>query len=137
MIGIDTNVLVRYLVRDDEAQFQAASRLVSDCIAARQPVLIPLLVMLETEWVLRSRYRIPKLEIATVFTRLLESKEVAFEDEESLEEALYAWKDSSADFADCMIVAKSRRLGCSGLMTFDARAAALPGAKLLTIANQH
>lgn len=136
MIGIDTNVLVRYLVRDDEAQFLVASNLIADCIADRQPILISLLVMLEAEWVLRSRYQIPKLEIAAVFTQLLESKEAAFEDEEALEEALYVWKDSGADFADCLIVAKSRRLGCTSLMTFDLKAGALPGATLLMSANQ-
>lgn len=132
MIGIDTNVLVRYLMRDDEAQFRLANSLIADCIAAKQPVLISLLVLLETEWVLRSRYKIAKHEIAAVFTGLLEVRETAFEDEESLEEALHTWKDSNADFADCMIVAKSRRMGCSSLMTFDAKSGVLPGARLLT-----
>ncbi|MDP3210655.1 PIN domain-containing protein [Methylotenera sp.] len=135
VIAIDTNVLVRFLVRDDEAQFLAASKLIYDCIANSQPVLISLLVMLEAEWVLRSRYKISKLEIAAVFNKLLESKEAIFEDEESLEESLQTWKESSADFADCLIVAKSRRLGCSSLMTFDSKASALPGAQLLNSKN--
>lgn len=135
MIAIDTNVLVRYLVRDDEAQFLAASNLIADCIADSQPVLISLLVMLETEWVLRSRYKISKFEIVAVFNKLLESKETVFEDEESLEESLYVWKENGADFADCLIVAKSRRLGCSSLMTFDLKASALPGAQLLSLEN--
>jgi predicted nucleic-acid-binding protein len=133
VIAIDTNVLIRFLVRDDEAQFLAASNLIYDCIANSQPVLISLLVMLETEWVLRSRYKISKPEIAAVFNKLLESKETMFEDEESLEESLQAWKESSADFADCLIVTKSRRLGCSNLMTFDLKASTLPGAQLLSL----
>ncbi|MFM9912360.1 MAG: PIN domain-containing protein [Methylophilaceae bacterium] len=132
MIGIDTNVLVRYLVRDDEAQFQLADTLIKDCIAAGQPVLMSLLVVLEVEWVLRSRYRIAKSEIVAVLIKLLETRETVFEDEESLEEALHTWKDGGADFADCLIVAKSRRLGCSSLMTFDTKASVLPGAKLLS-----
>jgi len=136
MIAIDTNVLVRYLVRDDETQFILASNMIADCISNNQPVLISLLVMLEAEWVLRSRYKIPKLEISAVFSKLLESKEIVFEDEESLEEALYVWKDSGADFAGCLIVAKSRRLGCDSLMTFDLKASALPGAQLLSSQNQ-
>lgn len=135
MIAIDTNVLVRYFLRDDEAQFLAASNLIADCISNGQPVLISLLVILETEWVLRSRYKISKFEIAAVFNKLLESKETVFEDEETLEESLYVWKESSADFADCLIVAKSRRLGCSSLLTFDSKAAMIPGAQLLSSTN--
>ena len=132
MIGIDTNVLVRYLVRDDENQFQIAAYLILGCIKIGEPVQISLLVMLETEWVLRSKYSYQKTEIAAAFTKLMETREAVYEDEESLEEALHNWKESNADFADCLIVAKSRRAGCRHLMTFDSKANKLPGAKLLT-----
>jgi len=60
MIGVDTNVLVRYLVRDDPAQFERARRLISREVDTREPVLVSLLVLLETEWVLRSRYDLLK-----------------------------------------------------------------------------
>ncbi len=131
MIGIDTNVLVRYLVRDDEHQFQLAAHLILDCIKTSEPVQISLLVILETEWVLRSQYGFQKSEIAAAFTNLLETRETVYEDEESLEEALHNWKESHADFADCLIVAKSHRAGCRYLATFDAKAGKLPGAKRL------
>ena len=89
--------------------------------------------MLETEWVLRSQYNFNKTEILAAFTNLLEAREFVYENEESLEEALHNWKESNADFADCMIVAKSCRDGCRHLMTFDAKASKLPGAKLLSL----
>lgn len=77
-----------------------------------------------------------KQQIARAFNDLLETRESVFEDEETLEEALHFWKDSNADFADCMIVTKTRRMGCSTLVTFDERVASLPGALLLTSKHQ-
>jgi predicted nucleic-acid-binding protein len=68
-----------------------------------EPILISLLVLLEMEWVLRSRYALAKAEILTAFAALLDAAGLAFEDEASVEEALYCWKDSAADFADCLI----------------------------------
>jgi len=58
---------------------------------------------------------------------LLDATEVELEDEPTIEEALYLWKDSAADFADCVIGAHQRRLGCRATATFDARAIKLPG----------
>ena len=127
MLGIDTNVLVRFLVRDHEAQFERARRLIKREVGAQEKVLISLLVLLETEWVLRSRYGLQKNQIADAISGLLEATELELEDEPSIEEALYLWKDSAADFADCLIVAHHRRLGCRATATFDARAIKLPG----------
>ena len=63
-IAIDTNVLVRLLVQDDETQFAAARRLVEEAAQAEEPILIMLCALLETEWVLRSRYKLYKASIA-------------------------------------------------------------------------
>jgi predicted nucleic-acid-binding protein len=127
MIGLDTNVLVRFLVRDDEAQFERARRLIRREAASGEPVLINLLVLLETEWVLRSRYDLTKAEIHTTFSGLLESVEVSFEDEASLEQALFLWKDSNVQFADCLIGARNTTLSCRGTASFDTKALRLPG----------
>ena len=126
MLGIDTNVLVRYLVRDDELQFEKARRLIKREIAAGRQVLVSQLVMLETEWVLRSRYSLSKSEIVSVFSGLLDAMDIKIKDEATVEEAIYVWKESSADFADCFIGAKNRRLGCKNTATFDVRASKLP-----------
>lgn len=130
MIGVDTNVLVRFLVADDERQFEKARRLIRREATRGDPVLIGQLVLLECEWVLRSRYGLAKEAVLGAFSGLLDSTDVRVEDEASVEEALYVWKESGADFADCLIAAKCRSLGCSTTASFDARAARLPGVRL-------
>ena len=126
MLGIDTNVLVRFLVRDDEGQFERARRLIKREVGSEEDVFVSLLVLVETEWVLRSRYSLQKTEIREAISRLLDATEVQFEDEPAVEEALFIWKDSAADFADCLIGAHHRRLGCRATATFDAKAVKLP-----------
>lgn len=127
MLGLDTNVLIRYLVRDDQPQFEKARRLIKRESGRGKPVLISLLVLLETEWVLRSRYELPKAEIFAAFSALLDVADLAFEDEPSVEHALYTWKNSGADFTDCLIEARNLRLGCEATVTFDGKALKLPG----------
>lgn len=127
MIGVDTNVLVRFLVRDDQEQFERARRLIKREVSSGETVLISLLVLLETEWVLRSRYGLPKTEIVAVLSSLLDAVELQFEDEASIEEAVFSWKDCAAEFADCLISARHRRLGFRATATFDAKASKLTG----------
>ena len=69
MLGIDTNVLVRFLLRDDEAQFQKANKLIQQEVTAGSGVLVSQLVLLETEWVLRSRYGFSKIQLLEVIAR--------------------------------------------------------------------
>ena len=127
MIGLDTNVLVRFLVRDEEAQYERARRLIQREAGRGEAVLISLLVLLETEWVLRSRYELAKSDIAAAFSALLDSAELVFEDEASIEQALFMWRDSPAQFADCLIGARHRALACRATASFDAKALRLPG----------
>jgi predicted nucleic-acid-binding protein len=119
MIGLDTNVLVRFLARDDEDQFDRARKLIRREAQTDEPVRISLLVLLETEWVLRSRYKLTKSEILDAFSALLSAVDLSFEDEPSIEETLFVWKDSSAQFADCLIDARHRDLACSVTATFN------------------
>jgi predicted nucleic-acid-binding protein len=127
MLGIDTNILVRFLVRDDEAQFEKARRLIRREVAAGRRVFVSQLVLLETEWVLRSRYGLQKIEIIEAVSALLDANDVQFEDEPAIEEALFVWKDRTVGFADCLIGAQNKRLGCSATATFDVKASKLPG----------
>ena len=127
MLGIDTNVLVRFLVRDDEAQFEKARKLIKREVAAGRRVFVNQLVLMETEWVLRSRYAVPKNQIIEAISGLLDAADVQFEDEPSIEEALFMWKDTAADFADCLIGTKNRRMGCKATVSFDVKASKLPG----------
>ncbi len=127
MLGIDTNVLVRFLVRDDEAQFERARRLIKREVSAGRCVFVNQLVIMEAEWVLRSRYAVSKHQIIETLTGLLGAADIQFEDEPAMEQALFLWKDSAADFADCLIGAKNRRLGCRATASFDTKASKLPG----------
>ena len=131
-VAIDTNVLVRLLVRDDEEQYAAAQRLVDQAAATEEPVLIVLGALLGTEWVLRSRYKLDKTSIAGAITAPLESGNVEFEHPPTVEEALYVWtQHPGADFADCLLTARAAHLGRNRFLTFDAGAARLPGVELL------
>ena len=127
MLGVDTTVLVRYLTRDDQRQYEKTRRLIDREVAKGEPILVSLLVLLETEWVLKSRYGMAKAEIVAAFSALLETADLNFEDEPSVETAIYSWKDSAADFADCLIESRNRRLGCRATATFDGRALKLAG----------
>jgi predicted nucleic-acid-binding protein len=127
MLGVDTNVLVRYLTRDDQTQYEKARRMIDREVIKGEPVLVSLLVLLETECVLRSRYEMAKADIVTAFSALLDTADLTFEDEPSVETAVYSWKDSAADFADCLIEVRNRRLGCRATATFDVRALKLAG----------
>ena len=127
MLGIDTNILVRFLVRDDDAQFEKARKLIKREVTAGRRVFINQLVLMETEWVLRSRYVVAKNQIIEAISGLLSAADVQFEDEPAIEEALFIWKDAAADFADCLIGAKNKRMGCRATATFDVKASKLPG----------
>jgi len=127
MLGIDTNVLVRFLIRDDETQFEKARKLIKREVSTGHRVFVNQLVLMETEWVLRSRYAVPKNQIIEAISGLLDATDIQFEDEPAIEEALFMWKDTTADFADCLIGTKNRRIGCRATASFDLKAAKLPG----------
>ena len=133
-IAIDTNVLVRILVQDPTApdQSAAARRLVAEATAAGEPLLVSLCALLETEWVLRSRYRVSRKAMVAAFISMLETPGIEFEHDATVEEALYLLDQfPSADFADCLLVARATHLGRSHFVTFDAGAARLPRGELL------
>jgi predicted nucleic-acid-binding protein len=114
-------------MQDDRRQYEKARRLIHREAGKGEHVLVSLLVLLEIEWALRSRYGLSKEEILAAFSALLEATDLAFEDETSVEYALYSWKDSTADFADCLIEGRNRRLGCRATATFDVKALKLAG----------
>jgi len=127
MLGIDTNVLVRFLVRDDQTQFEKARKLLKREVSSGRRVFINQLVLLEAEWVLRSRYGLTKTQMLETISGLLDAPDIQLEDEPAVEEALFIWRDANADFADCLIGARNRRLGCKATATFDTKALKLPG----------
>lgn len=125
MIGLDTNVLVRYLVQDDPKQARAASRLIAARTASDR-AFVSLIVLVELWWVLRSAYGYSRDEVTGCLNGLLDSVEVAVEQHDAARAALRMTEDG-ADFADALIAQVCTRTGCTGVMTFDRGAAKRAG----------
>lgn len=130
MIGVDTNVLVRYFVRDDPHQTQAADELL-DGLSPGKPGWLCLIVLAELVWALRFTYRFERAKIAGTIDALLRSQDVVLEQEEAVRQALSLFRNSKADFADCLISVSARAAGCSKTVTFDKIAARDAGMELL------
>ena len=131
MPGLDTNVLVRWLVADDEVQAARAQGLFDAARANQVPMFIPSTVALELEWVLRSRYFFDKTIVLQTFNALLETQELEFQDEAALERALYLYRQGNAEFADCLHAGICGAADRVPLVTFDVKAARLPGIELV------
>jgi len=132
MPALDTNVLIRYIVRDDSAQLAAARRLIRKCVSEQHALFVPVTVTLELEWVLRSSFGYDKLETIRVLSDLFSAAELSFESEQALEVALELHRRSAADFADCLHIALAAQAGEQPLWTFDKSAAKVGGASLLS-----
>jgi predicted nucleic-acid-binding protein len=130
MIGLDTNIVVRYLTHDDAAQTAAAVRLI-DSLTSDKPGFLSLIAIVELVWVLEVSYRFKKSEIAQVLETLLRSKELVIEQAEIVAQALRKFGASRADFADCLIERCGHTAQCQYTATFDRNAATAAGMKLL------
>jgi predicted nucleic-acid-binding protein len=130
MTGLDTNVLVRYVVQDDPAQSAAATRLIENFTAA-DAGFVSMIVVVETVWVLQSSYKADRPEIARVLETLLRSRELVVEHAELVWQALRIFTQSGADFADCLIQRCGHAAGCDQTVTFDQRASRTAGMKFL------
>ena len=130
MPTLDTNVLVRFLVRDDEVQHGRAAAFI-ESTGETGSLFVPLTVALELERVLRSRYKVDKGVVVRTYARLLESRELLFQDESSVERALSLYDEHSADFADCLHLALAIGHDETPLVTFDRKAARMARARLL------
>jgi predicted nucleic-acid-binding protein len=130
MIGIDTNILVRYIMQDDIAQARAANRFV-DSLSAESPGFVPMVVIVELVWVLGSAYRLDRARLLSAITGILSTKELVAEQPETVWKAVRAFEADGADFADCLIAQTAMVAGCTGVMTFDRKAASRAGMSLL------
>ncbi len=133
MAALDTNVWVRFLVQDDAAQGAAATRLIRAGVESGSALFVPVTVMLELEWVLRTAFGFEKTAVILALFGLLGSYELAFESEAAVELALAQFEQTSADFADCLHVALAGQAGLQPMWTFDMAAAQLDGAALLEL----
>ena len=131
MIGVDTNILVRYLVQDDEAQAEAASRFIETTLSAQCPGFINVIVLCELVWVLEDRYGYSRRQIAPVIKKILASEELVIEARPLVVKTVEAYRAGAADFADGLIGWINRDAGCDSTVTFDKKAARFPTHRLL------
>lgn len=131
MIAVDTNILVRFLVRDDEEQAETARKRIKEAELRRERLKIPLLVVLETIWVLESAYDKTRSEILAAIRDMRQMSVFEFEDEQVVEGLLDDGFKHKADLADIMIAHAAIATGCETVITFDKSAAKLPSFSML------
>ena len=127
MIGLDTNVLVRYLTQDDPSQARLATELIERRLSEQDPGFISVVAMVETAWVLERAYGLRAAEVAAVIERVLQAAELVVQDEQEVFTAMVALKEGRGSFADALIGAFGQRAGCTFTATFDRKALRLPG----------
>ncbi|NQU38990.1 MAG: type II toxin-antitoxin system VapC family toxin [Lentisphaerae bacterium] len=131
MIGLDTNVLIRYIVRDDDRQAKVATKLIESSCTADDPGFVNLVVLCEISWVLGRGYQYDRQTVAAVIRGLLTSVELEVEASETVWRALRAFEQGKADFADAFIGAHNRAQHVSPTYTFDRKASNLADFVLL------
>ena len=131
MIGVDTNVLLRFLAGDDAGQSPLARALVRTAARNDEAVFVNDVVLAETVWALRSSLETAKPALLAALKDLLDSTVFTFESREVMQRAVDAFERSNADFADCLIVAKNKSAGCATTHTFDRKLSAVFGTSLL------
>lgn len=119
MIGLDTNVLVRYLAQDDPAQSARATRLIERELSERMPGFISLPVLLETCWVLKRLYKATGAEVLTTIRDLLDARQVTIAERAVVSAALARLAEAGGDFADALIAQCAAEAGCERTVTFD------------------
>jgi predicted nucleic-acid-binding protein len=131
MIGLDTNVLVRYLTQDDALQSSKATDLIERTLTESEPGYISIVAMVETIWVLERTYEFSATDISVVIERMLQAPVLTVESEQEVFTAMVALKERRASFSDALIGALGAKTGCSRTVTFDRRAARLGSFQLL------
>lgn len=121
MIGLDTNVLVRYVMQDDPRQSPRANRLI-ESLSADRPGFVPLVALVELVWVLSGSYGLARAQVAAVLGTLLRSKELVLDRADVVAQALKRFSEDNADLADALIERLAAAAGCPATLTFDAGA---------------
>jgi predicted nucleic-acid-binding protein len=127
MIGLDTNVVVRYLGQDDPVQSAKAKQIFERRLTEREPGFISLVTMVETVWVLDTVYGLRAQEIAQAIERMLQADTLLIQNEQEVFTAMVALKSRRGSFADALVGALGAWAGCGSTLTFDRRAARLEG----------
>jgi len=130
MIGLDTNILVRYFTQDDPPQSRKATEIIERRLSEENPGFVSIVAMVEMVWVLERAYRLAAHEIAAAVERMLQADALVVENEQVVFIAMIALKKGQGSFADAVIAALGARANCSCTLTFDQKALRLPGFEL-------
>jgi predicted nucleic-acid-binding protein len=127
MIALDTNVLVRFLVDDDEVQSRRAAALIRRAIDKDEPLHVSNITLCELVWVLEASYGFARDEIAKTLDALLQARHLSFIAPDGLARALTAYARGRGDLADYVIREEARAAGCDTVVTFDRALCSEPG----------
>ncbi len=127
MIGLDTNILVRYLAQDDQIQSAKATEVIEQRLSEESPGFLSIVAMVETVWVLQRAYGLGAREIAAAIERILQAGAFVVENEQEVFTAMIVLKEGRGSFADALIAGLAAKAGCSFTLTFDQKALRLPG----------
>jgi predicted nucleic-acid-binding protein len=130
MTGLDTNILVRYLVQDDPVQSPKARKILERRLTENNPGFVSVVAMVETVWVLDRAYGLSSQEISAAVERMLQIDVLRVENEQEVFTAMVALRSGEGSFADALIGAIATRAGCARILTFDRKASRLPGFEL-------
>ncbi len=130
MIGLDTNIVIRFLVQDQPAQAEKAKRLFAS-LTEDKPGYLSLVTLAEIAWVLRAIYKLTRQEIVTMMKEFIFTSEIVIERYDVLERVVEEYAKGRADFADYLIAALNHDHGCKETVTFDRIAAKTAGMRLL------
>ena len=131
MIALDTNVLVRLVLRDDEAQAQRSRELVETHAHSDASLFVSDVVLAEFAWVLCSRYALRDKAIARTLRAMLDNATLAWQSRAAAVEALRLFEQGSVEFPDCLVVALAQSHDCEAVATFDQGMRTLPKVRLL------
>ena len=119
MIGLDTNVLVRYLAQDDAVQSARATQIIERQLTEDRPAFISLVTLVETVWVLDRVYRLSDGEVAGAIERILQADTFVVQNEQEAFTAMVALKTGAGTFSDALIGALGAWAGCRATLSFD------------------
>jgi predicted nucleic-acid-binding protein len=131
VIGLDTNVLVRYIMQDDPEQSAKASLLI-ESLDRDRPGFISTVAVVELYWVLTASYALTGQQVAQALDAILRTKQFVVERADQVTRALRLFNQGGADFADCLIGSAATAAGCDSTMTFDVKASKHAGMTLIS-----
>jgi predicted nucleic-acid-binding protein len=131
VIGLDSNVIVRYIMQDDVLQSAQATEIIEQ-LTESEPGFLTLVSVIEMVWVLEGAYSLSRQQVTEVLSNILKINVLKLEQASVVAAALRKFNAGKADFADCLIARLSAQAGCSKTLTFDRKAAQSAGMQLIT-----